>query len=47
MRRASEGRIDLQPALAATALRVMELSPIDDVAIAPIVIVPLEEGARQ
>ncbi|HEY7285934.1 MAG TPA: hypothetical protein VH497_10850 [Vicinamibacterales bacterium] len=47
MRRASDGRIDLRPALAASAPRIMELSPIDDIAVAPIVIDPLEEGARQ
>jgi hypothetical protein len=47
IRGAGNGLIDLRPVVAATAPRVMELSPIDDVAIAPIVIVPLEEGARQ
>lgn len=45
MRAASDGRIDLQ--LAATTPSVMELPPIEDVAITPLVIPPLEEGARQ
>ena len=44
---AASGQIDLRPVVAATTQSVMELSPIDDVAIAPIVIDPIEEGARQ
>jgi hypothetical protein len=47
MRGVGDGRIDLKPVLAATTLSVMELSPIDDLAIAPLIFPPLEEGARQ
>ncbi len=47
MRGVGDGRIDLQPALAATTPPVMEFWPIEDIAIAPLVIPPLEEGARQ
>jgi len=46
IRRASDGRIDLRPVMASTAPRVMDLAPLEDVSIEPIVIVPLEEGAR-
>ncbi len=47
IRRAGDARIDLQSVIASTSPRVMDLAPLEDVSIEPIVIVPLEEGARQ
>lgn len=47
IRGASGGRIDLRAIMASTAPSVMDLAPLEDVSVEPIVIVPLEEGARQ
>jgi hypothetical protein len=45
IRRVSDGQIDLGLIVSA-APGVMDLTPLEDVSIEPIVIVPLEEGAR-
>jgi hypothetical protein len=46
IRDVGESRIDLPPA-ASIAQSAIELPPIDDITIAPLIITLLEEGARQ